>query len=40
MKHATRIVLLLVTGVTIAVAAQESKSKQVLGEHHTQELTR
>ena len=27
MKHATRIVLLLVTGVTIAVAAQESKSK-------------
>ena len=27
MKHATRIVLLLVTAVTIAVAAQESKSK-------------
>jgi hypothetical protein len=27
MKHATRIVLLLVTGVTISVAAQESKPK-------------
>jgi len=35
MKHATRIVLLLVTGVTIAVAAQESKSKPPSAAAHT-----
>jgi hypothetical protein len=29
MKHAPRIVLLLVTGVTISVAAQESKSAEL-----------
>jgi hypothetical protein len=33
MKHATRIVLLLVTGVTISVAAQEWKPKPVVSEN-------